>query len=320
MLVGGGRFFGRVRGKRGEGHARKRNRFALRGGGVVGADDSARRHAVQHPVARRARRLRRAVGPALLRRLRQRDQKRRLGDRQPARLLGEIGERGRAHAFQIAAERRDRHIAVENARLADLMLDLGRPRDLPELGGERALGPRLDQAGDLHGKRRTAGDDMAAKKPLSGRAQKGARIDAAVLIEPPVLIGDQHRKIARVDLMGRRRQAPAPIGQGEGPEQPPLAIDDDGRALARGHEVDRPEARGIARPENRRREAGDEDERHRGGEREPEEADEGHARPHPNLLPPAGEGERPLSRWRERARVRAPHFAVTSSSPNAVRP
>src|SRR5260370_406988 len=140
--------------------------------------------------------------------------------------------------------------------------------DLPQLGGQRALPARLDQSRDLHGQRRTAGHDVAANQPLPGRAHKRARVDAAMLIEPPVLIGDKHRQIARIDVMRRRRQAPAPVRQGEGPEQPSLAIDDDGRALARGQEVDRPEARRLPRPANRRGEAGDEEERDRGGKRE----------------------------------------------------
>ena len=115
-----------------------------------------------------------AVGPARLRRLRQRDQQRRLAERELLRLLAEIGERGGAHAFEIAAERREREIAVEHARLADRALDCERARDLPQLGGERALGARLDEARDLHRQGRAAGDDMAVHQPLSGR-RAGAR-------------------------------------------------------------------------------------------------------------------------------------------------
>ena len=55
--------------------------------------------------------------------------------------------------------------------------------------------------------------------------------------------------------MGRRRKPPAAVGQGERPQQPAIAIDDDRRAVARGHQIDRSEARDVARPRDRRAEA-----------------------------------------------------------------
>jgi len=79
---------------------------------VPGALDFVQRHnagggnAVEHPVTRVARRSRRAVGTALLRRLRQADEDCRFAQRQASRLLAEIGERRRAYAFEIAAVRR----------------------------------------------------------------------------------------------------------------------------------------------------------------------------------------------------------------------
>ena len=84
LAVGGDRFFGGVRGQRREGQARLRDRLALGRRGVVGADDAARGDAVEHAVARGARALRRTIGPPRFRRLRQRDQQRRLGDGETA--------------------------------------------------------------------------------------------------------------------------------------------------------------------------------------------------------------------------------------------
>ena len=65
--------------------------------------------------------LRVAVGPALLGQLRQRDEQRGFGDGQPPRLLAEIGERGGAHAFEVAAIGRERQVELED-------LVLGEPR------------------------------------------------------------------------------------------------------------------------------------------------------------------------------------------------
>ena len=143
--------------------------------------------------------------------------KRRLGEGQPQRLFAEIGERGGPHALEIAAEGSKREVTIERPRLADLALDLERARDLSKLGDDRALGPRLDQPRDLHRQRRAAGHHMAAHQPLRAGANEGAKVDAVVLIKPPVLIGDEHRDIARIDVMRGRRQSPASIGQGEGP-------------------------------------------------------------------------------------------------------
>ena len=199
--------------------------------------------------------VRRTIRPARFGRLRQRDQKRRLRDGQPQRLLAEIGERGRPHALEIAAERRQREITIERSRLADVALDLERPRDLPELGCDCALGPRLDEPRDLHRQGRAARHHVAAHKPLRAGANERAKVDAIVLIKPPVLIGDEHRDVARIDVMRGRRQPPASVGQSEGPEQPAVAIDDDRRAFARGGKIERAEACGVARPGDGRAEA-----------------------------------------------------------------
>ncbi len=107
---------------------------------------------------------------------------------------------------------------------------------------------------------------MAAPHPLQGRAQKRARVDPAMLPESPVLVSDEHREIARIDVVGRRRQPPAAVRQGEGAQQPAVAVDDDGRSLARGRKVERAEARLVVLPGERRGDACGEDARAASGD------------------------------------------------------
>ncbi len=252
LFVRGDRLLRRMGGEFGEGFARLRDRLSLGGSHVVGADDPARSDPFEYAVPGRARGLAKTVGPPRLRRLRQRHEQRRLADRELQRLLAEIGERGRPHPLEITPERRDGEVPVEHAGLADRTLDLKRAGDLPQLCRQRAFRARLDETGDLHAERRPAGNDPFAPQPLSGGAQERARIDAMVLIEASVLVADQHREIARIDVMRRRRKPPAPVRQREGPQQPAVAIDDDSRAFARRHKIDRPEARDVAGPGDHR--------------------------------------------------------------------
>ena len=51
------------------------------------------------------------------------------------------------------------------------------------------------------------------------------RVDAVMRLEALVLVGDQHGEVARVDVLGIDRQAPAPVRRREGPQQPVVAID-----------------------------------------------------------------------------------------------
>ena len=75
-----------------------------------------------------------------------------------------------------------------------------RAHHLAQLGAERALRARLDQARDLHGEGRAARDDAAAADELPGGAQQRQRIDAVMGAEALVLIGEQHVEEARVDI------------------------------------------------------------------------------------------------------------------------
>ena len=71
----------------------------------------------EHAVARPLRGLRKTIRPTQLWRLRQGHQQRGLGKRQPPRLLAEIGKRGGAHPFQVAAERCQAKVEAAGSRL-----------------------------------------------------------------------------------------------------------------------------------------------------------------------------------------------------------
>ena len=153
---------------------------------------------------------------------------------------------------------------------------------------------------------------MAAHQPLRAGANEGAKVDPVVLVEAPVLVGDKHRKVARINVMRGRRQTPAPVRKGKRPEQPAVAIDDDRRALARGGEIERAEARRIAVPCDGRAKARRCYERDGCGKGEGEEAGRTHHGPPPSsasqalIRPfgppsPRGRRERALSLW-ERGR------------------
>ena len=136
--------------------------------------DDAGRDAARSSTRSRARRAASAiaVGPARLGRLRQRDEQRRLGQRQPRRLLAEIGERGRAHALEVAAEGREPQVERAGSRpWRSAARAAARAAIWRSLPAPRALVLALEQARHLHGQRRAAGDDAAvARRAASRRA------------------------------------------------------------------------------------------------------------------------------------------------------
>ena len=56
-------------------------------------------------------------------------------------------------------------------------------------------------------------------------AHDGEWVDAVMRMKTPVLVGDQHLEIARVGFGDLQRQAPAPVGRGEGAQQPVIGIE-----------------------------------------------------------------------------------------------
>src|SRR5207237_4543019 len=110
----------------------------------------------------------------------------------------------RADAFEIAAERRQRQIEVEDLVLAELPLDLDRTYDLAQLGIKRAMMARLlHQPRELHGDGRAAGNDVAAGDELIGGARQRQRIDAGMRSEALVFKGKQQVEIGRIDVLLR---------------------------------------------------------------------------------------------------------------------
>ena len=223
----------RRRRDRGIGGVRRQHRHRLasvRHRLALGARDLVRRHGargdqpIEHAVAGIARRIRGAIGPALLRRLRQGHQQGRLPERQAARLLAEIGERCRAHAFEIAAIGREAEIERQDLVLGERALDLERAHHLAQLRGEAAFASRLEQPRHLHGEGRGAGDDAALTDQLHHRPAERERVDAVMRFKALVLVGEQHGEEARIDVLARRRQPPATLERGVGPQQPPVAI------------------------------------------------------------------------------------------------
>ena len=103
--------------------------------GVVAEMTPAAQHAREHVVAGALGGLREAVRAAELGRLRNGDQQGGFANRQPPRLLAEIGERGGAHAFQVAAEGRQPQVEAQDLVLGQLPLELQRQQRLPDLAG-----------------------------------------------------------------------------------------------------------------------------------------------------------------------------------------
>src|SRR4029077_6601717 len=87
----------------------------------------------------------------------------------------------------------------------------------------------LQQPGDLHGERRTAGDDVATGRELNRRASERQRIDAVMAAEPLVFVGKKQRKETRIDILLGRREPPASIAGRIGAQQTPFTVEDDVR-------------------------------------------------------------------------------------------
>jgi len=162
------------------------------------------------------------VGAAQGRRLRQSHEQRGLRLGEAAGLRAEPGAGARAHALQIAAHRRVSQVQGENLVLRQDPLERQGHPDLPRLAAPGAGRAVLDQARDLHRQRGSAGDDSAVGDGLAERTRHRPRVHAAVTVEAPVLVRDQHRQVAGIHPFRRRRQPPAPLRDGERAQQPAI--------------------------------------------------------------------------------------------------
>ena len=167
-------------------------------------------------VARQARTLGETLGTAEFRRLRNRDEKRCLGQRKTARLFAKIGEGRCAYALDITAERRQFQIERQDFGFGQAAFELKGADDLLQFTRCRALVLAFEKAGHLHGDGRPARDNFAARDTLESRAQQRPRVDAPMAVETLVFVGEQQFEIARIDGVDGERQAPAAIGRCEG--------------------------------------------------------------------------------------------------------
>ena len=152
---------GEVRGQHGE--VAPRYRHALRHGPrrVLARDHAGGQHAGEHVVARAPRGVRKAIRAAGLGRLRNGNQQCGLANRQPPRLLAEIGHRGSAHAFQVAAEGCQPQVDAQDLVLRQLPLEGEGEQRLADLARGRAVVLAEQQARDLHGDGGAARDEAA---------------------------------------------------------------------------------------------------------------------------------------------------------------
>ncbi len=88
-----------------------------------------------------------------------------------------------------------------------------RAHHLPQLGGEVALGARLEQPRHLHGDGRGPGHDAAVAHELRHCAAERERIDAGMRAEALVLVGEQQLEKARIDIVAvaGNRQRPSGV-------------------------------------------------------------------------------------------------------------
>jgi len=175
-------------------------------------------------VARGRGLLREAIGAPRLGRLGKRHQQRALGGGEPLRLLAEIGERRGAGALDVAAIGGEHEVEVEDLLLGEAALELHGAHHLGQLVGKAAGRARLEQARHLHGQRRAAGDDAGMGCRLPCGPQQGAGVDAMMIVEALVLIGDEHGEEARVHVLCGDGQAPVAVLRDEGAEQPAVAV------------------------------------------------------------------------------------------------
>ncbi len=185
-----------------------------------------------------------AIRPLAFGRLRQRHQQGRLGKRERFWLLAEIGEARGAHPFEIAAERGEGEIEVENLGLAEAPLQFDRAHRLPELGRERAFLARFEQARHLHGEGGSPRNDMAGLGKLDRSARQRQRIDAGMAVKTLVLIGFEQGKIARRNIGHACFQPPIAIAREKRAQQCAMTIHHFGRERGRARHVRREQAVG----------------------------------------------------------------------------
>src|SRR5262249_9096982 len=146
-----------------------------------------------------------------------------------ARLLAEIGQRGRANALEIPAIGGKSQVETEYLVFAESVLKFERTHHLPQLGAQAATLARLKKARHLHGDRRSTGHDMASGSELDHRTSQCERVDARMLAEALVFVRKEQLQETRIDVLLGNRQPPAAVIGRIGAQKPSLSIEDNVR-------------------------------------------------------------------------------------------
>ena len=161
-----------MRGKGGNRAAMVWDGFGLRGGGLIRIDQARTQRPVQHAAAGRFGPVRVPVRAAALGRLRDRHQQGRFRRRQTARLLAEIGQRGRAYPFKIATEGREVQVKPKDLVLRQTALQGQGHAHLAQLAGNLSGPAVFQQTGHLHGQGGPTRHHMSVPGRLHRRPQQ----------------------------------------------------------------------------------------------------------------------------------------------------
>ena len=164
------------------------------------------------------------VRPAGFRRLGQGDQQGGFGQGKAARFFVKPRKRPCPQPFHSAAVRRMGKVERQNFILGqDPLKREGKP-DLAQLSLPTPRAGIFQQTGDLHRQGRPARYNPAMFQRLNCSAQPRPQIDAAVVIEPFVLVGDQHAYERGIDITNAQRHARTPVFNRIDTQQRPVAV------------------------------------------------------------------------------------------------
>src|SRR5450755_3333917 len=111
------------------------------------------------------------------------------------------------------------------------MFEFKRAHDLTQLGGKTAMLAWLQEASHLHCQSGCARDNMPLICQLKSGAAERQQIDAVMLVETLILVGEEQLEEPRIDVLLSRRQPPAPFRCGVGAQQSALAVEHRVRGL-----------------------------------------------------------------------------------------
>ena len=199
------------------------------------------------------------------RRLRQAGEQGRLHQRQVLRRLREVRLRRRLDAVGVVAEVDLVHPRGQDPVLRPVPAELDREAGLLDLPLEGPLARDVEVADELLRDRRAALDDAALRHVATRGAEDPLVVDAAVLVEAPVLDGDRRLRHPRADL-GERHRLPVALGRDRAEQRAVGGVDE--RVLADRHRLERRERAAVL---ERRKRAEPGEDKH---ERDPEEDDQ----------------------------------------------